>query len=54
MLEKSVFREAWRPEMMSQVTIVSNLLFLVSRFCTPQEVKFDTFGTSKHGEGKSL
>ena len=36
------------------VTIVSSLLFLVSRFCTPPEVKFDAFGTSKHGEGKSL
>ena len=23
-------------------------------FCTPPEVKFDAFGTSKHGEGKSL
>ena len=28
--------------------------FRVSRFCTPSEVKFDAFGTSKHGEGKSL
>ena len=42
MSEKSVFGEAW------------SLLFLVSRFCTPPEVKFDAFGTSKHGEGKSL
>ena len=24
------------------------------RFCTPPEVKFDIFGTSKHGEGKLL
>ena len=31
-----------------------SLLFLVSRFCIPPEVKFDAFGTSKHGEGKSL
>ena len=23
-------------------------------FCTPPEVKFDAFGISKHGEGKSL
>ena len=23
-------------------------------FCTPSEVKFHVFGTSKHGEGKSL
>ena len=30
------------------------LLFSVSRLCTPPEVKFDAFGTSKHGEGKSL
>ena len=28
--------------------------FLVSRFCTPPEVKFDAFGTSKHAEGKLL
>ena len=52
MTEKSVFREAWSPELTS--TIVTSLLFLVSRFCTPPEVKFDAFGTSKHGEGKSL
>ena len=45
MTEKSVFREAWSPEMTS---------FLVSWFCTPPEVKFDAFDTSKHGEGKSL
>ena len=36
------------------VAIVPSLLFLVSRFRTPPEVKFDAFGTSKHGEGKSL
>ena len=41
--------ESW-----NDVTIVPSLLLLVSRFCTPPEVKFDTFGTSKHGEGKSL
>ena len=35
-------------------TIVPSLLFLVSRFCTPPEVKFGAFGTPKHGEGKSL
>ena len=34
--------------------IVPSLLFLVSRFCTPPEVKFDAFGTSKHGKRKSL
>ena len=28
--------------------------FLVSQFCTPPEVKFDAFGTSKHKEGKTL
>ena len=27
---------------------------LVSRFCTPHEVKFDAFGSSKLREGKSL
>ena len=46
MTEKSVFRlEAWSPEMTSQS-------FPVSWFCTPPEVKFDAFGTAKHGEGK--
>ena len=29
------------------VTIVPSLLFLVSQFCTPLEVKFDAFVTSK-------
>ena len=29
-------------------------LSLASRFCTPPEVKFDAFDTSKHGKGKSL
>ena len=28
--------------------------FPVSRFCTPREMKFDAFGTSKHREGKLL
>ena len=32
------------------VTIVPSPLLLVSRFCTPPEVKFDAFGTSKHGK----
>ena len=41
MTEKS---EASSPEMMS-----SSLLF-----CTPPQVKFYVFGTSKHGEGKSI
>ena len=50
MTEKCVFREkSW-----IAVTIAPSLLVLVSRFCTPPEVKFDAFGTSKHGEGKSL
>ena len=52
MTEESVFREAWSPEMTSQSFLVS--CFLVPRFCTPPEVKFDAFGTSKHGERKSL
>ena len=47
MTEKSVFREAWSPEVTSQS-------FPVSRFCTPPEVEFDSFGSSEHGEGKSL
>ena len=49
MSEKSVFGgglESW-----NDVTIIPSLLFLVARFCTPPEVKFDAFGTSKHGEG---
>ena len=41
--------ESW-----NDVTIVPSLLFLVPLFCTPLEVKFDAFGTSKLGEGKSL
>ena len=44
MTEKSVFREAGSPEITSPSFPVS---------CFP-EVKFDAFGTSKHGEGKSL
>ena len=40
MTEKSVFLE-------DDVTIIPSLLFLVSRFCTPPEVKFQDFGTSK-------
>ena len=41
--------ESW-----NDVTIIPSLLFLVARFCTPPEVKFDAFSTSKHREGKSL
>ena len=52
MTEKSAFLRGL--ESLKCVTIVPSLLFLVSRFCTPPEVKFDAFGTSKHGEGKSL
>ena len=52
MTKKSVFCEAWSPELTSQSFSVS--CFLVSRFCTPPEVKFDAFDTSKHREGKSL
>ena len=32
----------------NDVTIIPSVLFLASRFCTPPEVKFDAFGTSKH------
>ena len=32
----------------------SQSLVLVSQFCTPPEVKFHVFGTSKDGKGKSL
>ena len=49
MLKKSVFCEAWSPEMMS----FPIPCFLVSQFCNPSEVKFHVFGTPKHGEGKS-
>ena len=34
----------------NDVTIVPSFLFLISRFCTPPEVKFDAFVTSKHGK----
>ena len=37
----------------NDVTVILSLLFLVLRLCTPQEVKFHIFGTSKHGENKS-
>ena len=47
MTEKSVFHEASSPEM-------TLILILVSGFCTPPEVKFHVFGTSKQREGKSL
>ena len=46
MSEKSVFR--------NDVTIIASLLVLVLRFCTPPEVKFDTFDTLKYRQGKSL
>ena len=52
MTEKSVFREAWSPELTSQSFPVS--CFWCRGFVPPPEVKFDAFGTSKHGEGKSL
>ena len=38
----------------NDVTIIPSPLFLVSRFCTPPEVKFDASGLSNHREGKSL
>ena len=52
MTEKSGFREAWSPELTSQSFPVS--CFWCRGFVPPPEVKFDAFGTSKHGEGKSL
>ena len=36
------------------VIFIPSLLFLVSRFCTPPEVKFHVFGISKLEEEKSL
>ena len=48
---KSVFPEAFSSEVTSRSF---SLLFLVSWFFTPPELKFDVFGTSKHGEEKSL
>ena len=41
--------ESW-----NDVTIIASLLVLVSRFCTPPEVKFDTFDTLKLRQVKSL
>ena len=38
----------------NDVTIIPSLLLSVSRFCTPPEVRLHVFGTSKHGEEKSL
>ena len=52
MSEKSVFLKTSSLEM--TFTIIPSLLFLVSQFCTPPEVKFHIFGTSKRREGKSL
>ena len=52
MSEKSVFRDASSPEMTSKSFPVS--CFLFPQFCTSPEVTFDVFGTSKHGERKSL
>ena len=43
--EKYVFSETLSPEMTSQSFPVS--CFLVSQFCTPQEVKFHVFITSQ-------
>ena len=52
MTETSVF--LWSAKSWNDVTFIPSVLFLVLRFFTLQEVKFDAFGTSKHGEGKSL
>ena len=38
----------------NDITIIPGLLFFFFFFCNPPEVKFDTFGTSKHREGKLL
>ena len=38
----------------NDVTIIPSLLFSVSQFCTPPEVKFHVFGPSKHREEKLL
>ena len=51
MTEKSVFRKASSPEMTSQSFPVSR--FWSRGFCTPPEMKFDAFGTSKYREGKN-
>ena len=55
MTEKSVFREAWSPEMTSQSFPVSCFW---SRGFVPHRkwnlTLLDAFGTSKHGKGKSL
>ena len=45
---------SWSLKSWKDVTVIASVLFLVSRFCTPPKVKFDAFGTSKHGEGKLL
>ena len=42
---KKMTEKSW-----NDVTIIPSVLFLVSRFCTPPEMKFDAFGTSKHGK----
>ena len=51
MTEKSVFCEAWSPELTSQSFPVP-VFSLAVLYST--EVKFDAFGTPKHGKGKSL
>ena len=38
----------------NDVTIIPSLLFSLVGFCSPQEVKFHVFGSSIHGNGKSL
>ena len=49
MTAKSVFSKSW-----NYVTIIPSFLFSLSQFCSPPEVKFQVFGTSKHGEEKPL
>ena len=52
MIEKSVFRKSLNPKMRPQ-SFPDPVLGLAVFFSKP-EVKFHGFGTSKHGEGKSL
>ena len=55
-----LIRKCWRNLFFAKLEVLKwrhnrpSLLLLISWLCTPPEVKFDAFGTSKHGEGKSL
>ena len=39
---------------LNDVTIIPSVLFSLARFCSPPEVKFHVFSSSKHGKEKSL